>query len=127
MEEAVAAWRAAEGTSRLDLRVVGDSLAIQDTRPAAARTLTVLTGPARLAYQALDAGTTVDAVEAAIRRVLGEDAPDRGQIVGWLEGWLADRLVMQEGTRYLSLATDLGQRVQLPTERFLAQLAGTFA
>jgi hypothetical protein len=99
--------------------VDGDRLEIRHTRPVAVRELTMLDGPARLAYQALDAGATVGAVEAELRRALGDDAPKQAQIMGWLKGWLAgwlaDRLVMREGPRYLSLATDLSQRVQLPT------------
>jgi hypothetical protein len=34
--------------------------------------------------------------------------------------WLRDRLVMREGPRYLSLATDFSQRVRLPIERIAA-------
>ena len=41
-----------------------------------------------------------------------------------LEAWLRDRLIMREGTRYLSLATNPEEYVQLPAERFLALLAG---
>ncbi len=37
----------------------------------------------------------------------------------WLEGWLADRLVMREGLRYLSLATNPSERVPRPAERLL--------
>jgi hypothetical protein len=122
LQEAIAAWRASTGTARLELRLGDDRLELQDTRPVAARELTVLEGPARLAYLALDAGTTVGAVEAELGRALGDDAPGQQQIGRWLDGWLADRLVMREGPRYLSLATDRSERIQLPVQHFLEQL-----
>jgi hypothetical protein len=123
LQEAIAAWRASTGTARLELRLGDDRLELQDTRPVAARELTVLEGPARLAYLALDSGTTVGAVEAELGRALGDDAPGQQQIGRWLDGWLADRLVMREGPRYLSLATNPSERIQMPVERFLEQLA----
>ena len=82
----------------------------------------MLRGPARLAYIALDAGSTVAAVEAELRRRLAGDAPDEAQIEHWLQEWLDARLVMREGPRYLSLATNFAEHVQLPVDRFLAQL-----
>ena len=39
--------------------------------------------------------------------------------------WLHARLVMREGPRYLSLATNFAERVKLPVERFLDALAGS--
>jgi ribosomal peptide maturation radical SAM protein 1 len=124
LKAAVAAWQAQDEAPRLELRDVGDSLEIHDTRPAAVRPLTTLEGPARLAYLALDAGNTADGVRAALQEELGDAAPPAGEIAGWLEAWRRERLVMREGARYLSLATNPAERVQLPVERFLAQLVG---
>jgi hypothetical protein len=98
---------------------------IEDTRPCATRPITVLDGAARLAYLALDAGNTLAGVQAELRRVLGEAAPSAEQVEGWLAAWLADRLVMREGPRYLGLATNFAERVQLPVGRFLAELAAS--
>ena len=64
-------------------------------------------------------------MQAALQADLGDAAPPAEQIAGWLEAWRRDRLVMREGTRYLSLATNPAERVQLPVARFLAQLAGS--
>jgi ribosomal peptide maturation radical SAM protein 1 len=124
LSAAIVVWQAQGATARLELRDAGDRLELHDTRPAAVRPLTTLEGPARLAYLALDAGNTADGVRAALQEEL-EDASPAGEIAGWLEAWRRDRLVMQEGARHLSLATNPAERVQLPVERFLAQLAGS--
>ena len=123
--EAVDGWNAHHTSARLELRVDDDRLEIQDTRPAAVHATTILHGPARLAYLALDAGATVPAVQAELWRTLGEAAPGADEIERWLEEWLALRLMMREGPRYLSLATRPSERVRLPVNRFLAELAGT--
>jgi ribosomal peptide maturation radical SAM protein 1 len=105
---AVAApWLAGRDADRshLTLRDLGDRIEIADTRPIAVRPLTVLQGPARLAYLALDEGTTVAGVQAALTSQ-GPDAPSEHIIAGWLNEWLDARLILQEGQRYLSLAVD---------------------
>jgi ribosomal peptide maturation radical SAM protein 1 len=122
VQDAIEQWRGHYGAARLELRLEDDRLEIEDTRPSASRPTTVLRGPARLAYLALDAGTTCTAVSAALREGLAGDAPDEAQIERWLQDWLDARLVMREGSRYLSLATSVAERVQLPVDRFLAQL-----
>ena len=121
---AVAAWRAQAGSARLELRVDGDRLEIHDTRPVAVRAVAVLEGSAALAYLALDAGTTLGGLQAELQRALGDESPSAEQTKSWLEEWLEARLVMRERTRYLSLATNSAERVQLPVDRFLAALAG---
>ena len=125
LKGAIAEWRARGQETRLELRDAGDRLEIEDTRPAAVRATTVLRGPARLAYLALDAGNTARGVQAELRRTLGEEVPAAEQVERWLEEWRRDRLVMREGARYLSLATNFAERVQLPVDRFLTQLAGS--
>ncbi len=122
LRDAIDQWREHPETARLELRGDGDALEIQDTRPVAARPSTVLQGAARLAYLALDAGSTLEAVRLELQRLLRDAAPSIGQIEEWLEGWLRDRLVLREGSRYLSLATDPTQRVRLPIERIAALL-----
>jgi ribosomal peptide maturation radical SAM protein 1 len=125
LKEAIEQWRQHHGTARLELRVDDDRLEIEDTRPASAGSTTVLRGPARLAYLALDAGSTVGAVEAELRKGLGSGSPAVAQLEQWFEEWLDARLVMREGPRYLSLATNFAERVRLPIERFLARLVGS--
>jgi len=117
-------WRQHCGTARLELRVGKERLEIDDTRPASPGSTTVLRGAARLAYLALDAGTTIETVDAELREALGGDAPSVREIEQWLSQWLDARLVMREGSRYMSLATNLAERVQLPVDRFFAQLSG---
>lgn len=125
LQQAVAEWNAIRGTARLEQYLIDDRLEIEDTRPAAVNGATVLRGPARLAYLALDAGASVPAVRAALERTLGKHAPDAEQIERWLEEWLAARLVMREGPRYLSLAVDSTDRLQLLAERLAARAAVT--
>ena len=120
LKKAIAQWRDHYRTARLELRVADDRIEIEDTRPAAIRTRTILRGPARLAYLALDGGKTVEAVRAEMRDQVTQ--PSIEQIQEWLDEWERDRLVMREGPRYLSLATNVEERVQLPVERFLAAL-----
>ncbi len=121
LKKAVEGWREHHPTARLELSVAGDRLEIRDTRPAAVRPTTTLHGAARLVYLALDAGSTVGAVRAALGR--GGEEPSADQIQEWLDQWERARLVMREGPRYLSLATNFAERVQLPIEGFLAALA----
>jgi ribosomal peptide maturation radical SAM protein 1 len=122
LQASVAAWRGRSGDARLELRVTDDELQIEDSRPVAVRQTTVLRGPARLAYLALDAGSTVQGVTSHLEQVLGPEVPAAEQVEDWLEGWLADLLVMREGSRYLSLATNPAERIPLPAERLLALL-----
>ena len=122
LQEAIEQWRAHDGAARLELRMEDDRLEIEDTRPSTTRRTTVLRGPERLAYLALDAGRTGAAVAAELRQLLAGEAPDEAQIERWLEEWLDARLVMREGSRYLSLATNFAEHVQLPVDRFFAQL-----
>ena len=114
MTEVLTAWQENRGVARLELRDNGEELEISDSRPVAARARTVLQGPARLAYLALDAGNTVRGVGTALEQAFGADAPGAVQVERWLEDWLADRLVIREGPRYLSLATNLAERVPRP-------------
>jgi ribosomal peptide maturation radical SAM protein 1 len=123
LKEEIEGWRLHHPTARLELRVADDRLEIRDTRPVAVRRTTILQGPSRLAYLALDAGKTVDAVRAELRD--RRAVPHTEPIQEWLDEWERARLVMREGPRYLSLATNLSERVQLPVQRFLAALAGS--
>jgi len=122
---AIEDWREQGEDARLDLAADGDILEIRDTRPSAARPTTVIRGTAGLAYLALDAGSTVEAVREELERLVGDAAPRTEQIEGWLQTWLRDRLVMREGPRYLSLATNATRRVRLPVERIAAFLRGS--
>src|SRR6185295_4025226 len=88
LRRAVAEWHAQAGQARLELHEDGDRLEILDTRPGAARPLTVLAGPERLAYLGLDAGATLDGLHAELKRSLGEAAPSPAQLQGWLTDWL---------------------------------------
>jgi hypothetical protein len=54
---------------------------------------------------------------------LGSEAPPLEQIQGWLDDWERERLVFREGARYLSLAVSTAERVDLPVDRFIAQLS----
>ncbi len=123
LKEAIEGWREHHPTARLELRVADDRLEILDTRRVAVRPTTILHGPARLAYLALDEGKTLGTVLAELRR--GEAEPNTEQIQEWLDEWERARLVMREGSRYLSLATNFAERVHLPVERFLAALAAS--
>jgi hypothetical protein len=125
LRSAIEQWREHGEDARLDLAIDGDSIEIRDTRPAAARPRTVIRGAAGLAYLALDAGSTVEVVREELERLLGDAAPRTEQIEGWLQTWLRDRLVMREGPRYLSLATNATRRVQLPVERIAAFVSGS--
>jgi ribosomal peptide maturation radical SAM protein 1 len=125
LQEAVAEWRNGDTRARLELRLKDDVLEIEDSRPAAVRSTTILRGPERLAYLALDAGSTVRDVTSGLERALGHEAPGSEQVEAWLEEWLALRLVMREGARYLSLATNPAERIPLPAERLLAMLTPT--
>ena len=124
LREQIAAWRAHGSSAGLELHDQGDRLEIHDGRPIATRPVTILTGPARSAYLALDAGSTVDGVLGPLQTTLGRDAPSGQDVAGWLEQWTDARLVMREGSRYLSLAVDPTGRVQLPVEAFLENLTG---
>jgi len=124
---AIEEWREHHTTARLEMLGDGDMLELRDSRPAAVRPTTILRGAACLAYLALDAGSTVEAVQMELRSALREAAPDTDEIAGWLEGWLRDRLVLREGPRYLALATDFSQRVRLPIERIAAFMRGSAA
>ena len=117
---AVEQWLAASGAARLELHGEDDCLEIRDSRPVASSETTVLRGAARLAYLALDDGRTLRDVMTVLRRELGDDTPAAEHVEIWLTAWEAARLVMREGARYLSLATNPAERVPLPIERLLA-------
>ena len=112
LREVVVSWQQRRGVPRLTLHDDGQRLAIRDTRPTAPCATTVLDGAARLAYLALDAGATVTTVMAELRRGLGVKAPCTEVVERWLAEWLAARLVLCEGPRYLSLTTNPAERVR---------------
>jgi hypothetical protein len=87
------------------------------------RARTELRGPAAAAYLALDGGATVEGVRAALRHS-GHEVPRAGVLESWLEVWVAERLALREGARYLGLAVNPAERVRRPAERFAALLAG---
>src|SRR5207244_166708 len=95
-----------------DLRVHADRLEVEDTRPIAVERLTVLRGPARLAYLSLDAGNTLRGVQGALQQAPGIESTEAEVIQEWFQQWLDARLVIQEGPRYLSLATNRAERVR---------------
>jgi ribosomal peptide maturation radical SAM protein 1 len=119
---AIDRWRLDYHNAQLELRDDGERLEIFDSRPCALRERTVIEGVARLAYLALDAGQTATAVLAELQRSGGPKAPRLEQVEAWLDAWLAARLLMREGPRYVSLATSFGERVRLPAERIAAVL-----
>jgi hypothetical protein len=123
LKEEIELWQGQRGAARLELTDLGDRLEIHDTRGAARRPMTILEGAARLAYLALDAGETAPNLRMQLESTLGFGVPDLSVLQGWLDEWRRDRLVLQEGVRYLSLAVNPAERVQLPVDRFLAQLA----
>jgi ribosomal peptide maturation radical SAM protein 1 len=121
----IAVWRSSAKTARLELRDDGDAIEIRDTRPAAVAEVTVLRGAERVAYLALDAGSTVSALQDELRNTLGPNSPDADALQGFLDDWLKRRLVLFEGNRYLSLAVNVDGRVKLPVELFLEGLMGS--
>ena len=112
LRQAERAWRESRGAARLELRVHPDRLEIEDTRPIAVERLTVLRGAARLAYLALDAGNTLQGVQDVLRQTPEHAATATDEIHQWFQHWLDARLVLQEGPRYLSLATNPAERVR---------------
>lgn len=121
LRRAVEGWRDRAGSASLELRDCGDRLELIDRR-APIPTTTTLVGPARQAYLALDAGQTVPGLQAALERALGTAPPAR-EIEAWLAAWTADRLVIQEGPRFLALATNPDGRVVAAAERISALIA----
>jgi ribosomal peptide maturation radical SAM protein 1 len=125
LRTALDSWRAQVGQAQLELRDDGERLVILDTRAIASRRETELTGPARLAFLELDAGNTAPGVHAALGKAPGDQGLKEQHINRWLADWLEAGLVYREGQRYLSLATNPAERVELPVDRFLAALAGS--
>jgi hypothetical protein len=123
LRRVVDVWRSCHETSRLEITPVGGDLRIEDTRPGALDRSYLLTGAARLAYQALDAGNTVPGVLEQLRRDIGDEAPARSDVERWLDEWLAARLVMREGPLFLSLATNPNELVRRPLDRLMQLLA----
>jgi ribosomal peptide maturation radical SAM protein 1 len=119
---AIERWRLDYASAKLELRDDGERLVIEDTRHCASAERATLGGAARLAYLALDAGQTAPGALAELQRTLGASAPRLSDIENWLEAWYAAHLVMREGSRYLSLATNFAERVRLPAERIASFL-----
>jgi ribosomal peptide maturation radical SAM protein 1 len=127
LKREVSAWQEAYPSARLELCDDGERLEIDDSRPCAQRDRWVLEGFARLAYLGLDAGNTATGLREQLLGSMGEAAPDAETLAGLLDTWRRQRLIFQEGARYVSLAIDPRGRVTMPVERFLMALAGETA
>jgi hypothetical protein len=93
-------WQTPDGSHpRLDLRAAGDDVVITDTRPCACRRTHRLRGLKAKIYQQCDAVQSL----ATLLRVFDGHADDAG-VREILEGLVADKLMVEDEGRYLSLA-----------------------
>ncbi len=104
---AVRRWTREADESALFFVDVGGKLVVWDLRPRARRALTVLEGLPRLLYLACDAATDVRALAAASRDAGGTDV-GVDEALRALEPLVSGGLVLRAGSRFLALATRLG-------------------
>src|SRR5262249_30592695 len=116
----VAAWQRAHKQSSLIAVSLGESLWIQDTRPLAGQRGYLFVGVERWILEA----THLVASESSIARYVNEkldQTVDRTLLAAALRRLLDLRLLIQEGSNYLSLAVPmkLEELTGLELERFL--------
>ena len=115
--KAVKRWKRDAAASALFFVDVGEKLVVWDLRPGARRPLTVLDSLARVLYLACDAVSDARTLAAAAHA--GTDtAVDAHDVERALAPLVADGLVLRAGSRFLALATRLGDGA-LPAEAIL--------
>jgi hypothetical protein len=121
---ALAQWKRVQPASDLfSVDVEDGHLLIWDLRPGAPVPLTALRGLDRTLYQACDAAS--DLTQLAARSAAGEAGLAETEIASRLQPLVRDGLMLQSGTRYLSLAIPLGSYVPSArvVERFFSVAA----
>jgi len=100
---AVEAWRQVFPLSSLEMVDEGGSLYIHDERPVAVQKTTIFSGLQRDLYLACDEAQSVSQLQRLVTAQTGQaTAPE--EIEHWLQPMLANKLMLQEGQRFLSLA-----------------------
>jgi ribosomal peptide maturation radical SAM protein 1 len=102
LEEAIATWRRDHDEALLFFQPLGETTLVWDTRPRAARTLHVLTGPA---HRILRESADMTSIGRLAERT-GDDAETIESAVATLSG---AGLLLREGNAVLSLAVALGR------------------
>ena len=103
--ERVRRWQNLKGSATLRYYDRPDgALILTDTRPGAAALQRRLTGPQRVAYLYCDTGRSFGKIVGHLAEAAPGGATDESVIRGWLEEWVAARLMARLDDRYLSLA-----------------------
>ncbi len=101
----VDAWRTAPESGSLTATELPDgSLALRDTRSGATTPEIALVGADRAAYLYCDEARSARSVTAYLRDTFPGVAIADAQVAGFLDSLVAHRLMVTDGTRYLSLA-----------------------
>jgi hypothetical protein len=99
--EAILRWKRSQ--DQLYTRYVGHQLVIFDSRPVATSPQVVLTDIGRYVYEYCDHIRSIRQIEQWLSE-LGGMPLSREQVVAILDEFVAKKLMVQEGNRYLSLA-----------------------
>ncbi len=99
----IVAWREAYGHCNLLAIDRGDHLLLSDTRPSAARRLTVIDGLARKLYLACDGAAGLDRLRREMAAETGAE-PSRQEVEEVLRPLLEDRFLLRQGDAVLALA-----------------------
>jgi magnesium-protoporphyrin IX monomethyl ester (oxidative) cyclase len=103
LRSAIDAWQQAYPLSTLQLVDEGGRLCVHDGRPVAVQETTIFTGLQRDLYLACDEAQSISQLQRRVTAQTGQAAaPD--EIEQLLQTMLTNKLMLQEGQRFLSLA-----------------------
>ncbi len=103
LNSALEMWQQAYPLSTLEMVDEGGRLCIHDERPVAVQEMTIFTGLQRDLYLACDEAQSVSQLQRRVTTHTGQAATPE-EIEHWLQPMLANKLMLQEGQRFLSLA-----------------------
>jgi len=116
LKQAVEEWASLDNNAVLNSRIVGEEMLIRDTRAIALQEQYRFSGMQRAVYAFCDVAHNVTDIRKHLETTFPGQAVSDALVQETLAEFIADKLMISENERYLSLAVDLTFKEQLIAE-----------